>query len=175
MPADAPGIVITQHIPAAFSASFAERMDRLSAMSVRQASDGEQIVPGHAYIAPGDRHLLVSRDGARFVCRLSDGPAVNRHRPSVDVLFRSVAQCAGPNAVGVLLTGMGDDGARGLKEMRAAGAPTLAQDEASSVVWGMPGRAFAIGAVDALVPLEQVAHGILRRLAGRGEHETGAA
>ena len=108
-------------------------------MAVCEAQDGQQILPGHAYIAPGDRHLLVERDGARYRCRLSDGPHVNRHRPSVDVMFRSVAQNVGPNAVGVLLTGMGDDGARGLKEMLEAGAGTIAQDEASSVVWGMPG------------------------------------
>ena len=131
MPPDAPAIVISQHIPAAFSKPFAERMNRSSAMAVCEAQDGQQILPGHAYIAPGDRHLLVERDGARYLCRLSNGPHVNRHRPSVDVMFRSVAQNVGPNAVGVMLTGMGDDGARGLKEMMEAGAGTIAQDEAS--------------------------------------------
>ncbi len=165
LPADAPGIVITQHIPAEFSGPFARRMDGLCALSVCEASDGQQILPGHAYIAPGGRHLLVQRSGARYVCSLNDGPPVNRHRPSVDVLFRSVAQSAGLNAVGVLLTGMGDDGALGLKEMLEAGAPTLAQDEASSVVWGMPGRAWAIGAVRQLLPLGGIAAGIIEQTA----------
>ena len=170
LPADAPGIVITQHIPAEFSGPFARRMDGLCALSVCEASDGQQILPGHAYIAPGGRHLLVQRSGARYLCSLSDGPPVNRHRPSVDVLFRSVAQSAGLNAIGVLLTGMGDDGAQGLKEMLEAGAPTLAQDEASSVVWGMPGRAWAIGAAQELLPLGAVAAGILERAA---RHQSG--
>ena len=133
-------MVIAQHIPAAFSAPFARRMDSVCALSVCEPHDGQYIMPGHVYIAPGGRHLLVERDGARYRCRLNDGPPVNRHCPSVDVLFRSVAQQVGPNAVGVILTGMGDDGARGLKEMHDAGAPTVAQDEATSVVWGMPGR-----------------------------------
>ena len=167
LPADAPGIVITQHIPAEFSGPFARRMDSLCALAVCEASDGQQILPGHVYIAPGGRHLLVQRSGARYHCSLSDGPAVNRHRPSVDVLFRSVAQSAGPNAIGVLLTGMGDDGAQGLKEMREAGATTLAQDEASSVVWGMPGRAWAIGAAQELLPLGAVAAGLLERICRR--------
>lgn len=174
MPADAPGIVITQHIPAEFSAPFARRMDGLCAISVCEAGDGQQILPGHAYIAPGGRHLFVERNGARYVCRLSDGPPVNRHRPSVDVLFRSVAQAAGVNAVGVLLTGMGDDGAQGLKEMLAAGAATLAQDEASSVVWGMPGRAWQIGAAERLLPLREIANGILERIAQRQRDTHGA-
>ena len=141
MPPDAPGIVIAQHIPKAFSTPFAERMNRSCPMTVFEAQDGQQIMPGHAYIAPGDRHLLVVRSGARWICRLDDGSPVNRHKPSVDVLFRSVAQQAGYNAIGVLLTGMGKDGAQGLKEMREAGSPTIAQDEATSVVWGMPGEA----------------------------------
>lgn len=157
MPADSPGIVITQHIPPKFSTSFALRMNSISAMTVYEAEDGMQIVPGHAYIAPGDRHLIVERSGARYYCRLNDGPPVNRHKPSVDVLFRSVAQCVGPNAIGVILTGMGDDGARGLLEMKQAGAPTLAQDEASSVVWGMPGEAVKLGAADAQFPLIKIA------------------
>jgi two-component system chemotaxis response regulator CheB len=117
MPLNCPGIVITQHIPEAFSGPFARRMDSVAAISVCEAQDGQQVIPGHAYIAPGDRHLMLVRDGARYVCRLNDGPPVNRHRPSVDVLFRSVAENVGLNAVGVILTGMGDDGARGLKEM----------------------------------------------------------
>jgi len=159
MPPDAPAIVISQHIPAAFSKPFAERLDKTCAMKVFHAADGQQIVPGHVYVAPGDHHLLVERDGARYICRLSDGPAVNRHRPSVDVMFRSVAQKVGPNAIGVILTGMGDDGARGMKEMLEAGAHTVAQDEASSVVWGMPGSAVKLGAaerVDSLTHIPQV-------------------
>jgi two-component system chemotaxis response regulator CheB len=161
MPPDAPAIVISQHIPAAFSKSFAERMNRCSAMAVCEAQDGQQILPGHVYIAPGDRHLLVERDGARYLCRLSDGAHVNRHRPSVDVMFRSVAQHVGPNAVGVLLTGMGDDGARGLKEMMDRGAGTIAQDEASSVVWGMPGTAVRLGAAMHVLPLQHIAVQVL--------------
>ena len=161
MPADAPAIVITQHIPAMFSGPFAARMDRSSAMSVCEARDGQQIVPGHAYIAPGDRHLEVTRDGARYVCKLTDAPHENRHRPSVDVLFRSVARYAGANAVGAILTGMGDDGARGLLEMRKTGAPTLVQDEASSVVWGMPGAAYRMGATDRTFPLDLIAAELL--------------
>lgn len=156
LPPDAPAIVISQHIPAAFSASFAERLNKAAAMAVREAQDGEYILPGHAYVSPGDRHLLVERDGARYRCRLSDGPPVNRHRPSVDVMFRSVAQKVGPNAIGVILTGMGDDGARGLKEMRDAGAPTVAQDEATSVVWGMPGSAVKLGAAERVEPLHHL-------------------
>ena len=165
LPPDAPAIVISQHIPAAFSKPFAERMDRSSAMSVCQASDGQYILPGHVYIAPGDHHLLVERDGARYRCRLSNGPPVNRHRPSVDVMFRSVAQNVGPNALGVILTGMGDDGARGLKEMLEAGASTIAQDEASSVVWGMPGAAFKMGAAEQVLSLQRIPAELLRLLA----------
>ncbi len=161
LPADAPAVVISQHIPAAFSKPFAERMNRCSAMSVCEAQDGQYILPGHVYIAPGDRHLLVERDGARYRCRLNDGPPVNRHRPSVDVMFRSVAQKVGPNATGVILTGMGDDGARGLKEMLEAGAMTIAQDEASSVVWGMPGTAVKIGAAQHVLPLHRIADAVL--------------
>jgi len=157
MPADAPGMVISQHIPEAFSAPFARRMNDVSAMTVRQAEDGDQILPGHAFIAPGNRHLLVERDGARYICRLSDGPPVNRHRPSVDVMFRSVAQNVGFNAIGVILTGMGDDGARGMRELHEVGAPTVAQDEKTSVVWGMPGEAVRHGGVDFILPLEAVA------------------
>ena len=160
LPADTPGTVITQHIPAAFSAPFAKRMNGLSAMTVCEASDGQQIVTGHVYIAPGDRHLIVERDGARFVCRLHDGPEVNRHKPSVDVMFRSIAQNVGSNAISVILTGMGNDGAEGMKEMKEAGAPTIAQDEKSSVVWGMPGEAVKLGCVDSIVSLSKVAAAI---------------
>ena len=163
LPPDAPAIVISQHIPAAFSKPFAERMNQCSAMAVCEAQDGQYILPGHVYIAPGDRHLLVERDGARYRCRLNDGPHVNRHRPSVDVMFRSVAQNVGPNATGVILTGMGDDGARGLKEMAEAGAHTIAQDEASSVVWGMPGTAVRMGAAHQVLPLHRVPDEILNR------------
>jgi two-component system chemotaxis response regulator CheB len=157
MPADAPAIVISQHIPAAFSKPFAERMNRTSAMSVCEIQDGQYILPGHVYIAPGDRHLLVERDGARYRCRLNDGPPVNRHRPSVDVMFRSVAQNVGPNATGVILTGMGDDGARGLLEMHQAGSATSAEDESTAVVYGMPKEAIARGGVDVIVPLPKIA------------------
>ncbi len=157
MPAAAPAIVITQHIPAAFSAPFAARMDRLSAMQVCEASEGALIRPGHVYIAPGDRHLLVKQNGKQFCCHLNDGPPVNRHKPSVDVLFRSVAQQVGPGALGVLLTGMGTDGAEGLLEMRQTGAPTLIQDSRTAVVWGMPGAAAKLGAADEELPLPKIA------------------
>jgi two-component system chemotaxis response regulator CheB len=161
MPPDSPGIVIAQHIPEAFSGSFANRMDSVTALTVREASDGEQVLPGHAYIAPGNRHLLLERSGARYLCRLNDGPPVNRHRPSVDVLFRSVAQYAGSNAVGAILTGMGADGAQGLLELRQAGAFTAAQDEATSVVWGMPGEAVKRGAAAEVLPLGHIAAALL--------------
>lgn len=161
MPADAPAVVITQHLPASFSAAFAERLDRHSAMAVREASDGEAILPGHAYIPKGGQHLRVIGDGARWRCRIDDGPAVNRHKPAVDVLFHSVAQTAGANAIGAILTGMGDDGARGLLAMRQAGARTLIQDEATAVVWGMPGAAHKLGAAEEIVPLERIAERLL--------------
>ncbi len=161
LPADTPGIVISQHIPKAFSGAFALRMDASSVLNVCEARDGQPILAGHAYIAPGDQHLLVVRDGARYQCRLSDGDLVNRHRPSVDVMFRSVAQSAGRNSIGVILTGMGRDGAEGLKEMREAGASTIAQDENTSVVWGMPGAAWQIGAAQSLHPLAQIADRIV--------------
>jgi two-component system chemotaxis response regulator CheB len=161
MPADSPGMVITQHMPEAFTASFAQRIDSLSPMVVGEAKDGEQILQGHAYIAPGNHHLLVSRSGARYLCRISDGPPVNRHRPSVDVMFRSVADCAGPNAIGVILTGMGDDGAQGMKEMHDVGIPTLAQDEKTSVVWGMPGSAVKLGGVDDILPIDKISGRIM--------------
>jgi two-component system chemotaxis response regulator CheB len=156
LPADTPGIVIAQHIPKAFSTPFARRMDACCQMTVYEAEDGQQILPGHVYIAPGDRHLLLVRDGARYVCKLDDGPPVNRHKPSVDVLFRSVAQQAGRNAIGVILTGMGKDGASGLKEMRDAGSPTIAQDEATSVVWGMPREAITLGGAVQVLPLQDI-------------------
>src|ERR1700692_3731198 len=157
LPADMPGIVIVQHIPKAFSGPFAIRMNASSLLNVCEARDRQPILAGHVYIAPGGQHLLVVRDGARYQCRLSDGDMVNRHRPSVDVLFRSVAQSAGRNSIGVMLTGMGRDGAEGMKEMRDAGAATIAQDENTSVVWGMPGAARQIDAVQSLHPLPQLA------------------
>lgn len=161
MPADAPGVVVCQHIPAAFSGPFAERMDRESPMTVAEARHGQQILPGHVLIAPGSHHLVVVRDGSRYVCHLSDAPPVNRHRPSVDVMFRSIADNVGPNAIGLLLTGMGSDGAAGLKAMQVAGGVTIAQDEASSIVWGMPGEAVRIGAADYVVGLDDLPEAIL--------------
>jgi two-component system chemotaxis response regulator CheB len=157
MAPDTPGILIAQHIPKSFSGPFTKRMNASCAMTVIEAEDGQQVLPGHVYIAPGDQHLLLARDGTRYVCRLDNGAPVNRHKPSVDVLFRSVAQCAGRNAIGVLLTGMGKDGARGMKEMLEAGSRTIAQDEATSVVWGMPGEAVALGAAEHVVGLPDVA------------------
>ncbi|HIJ21899.1 MAG: chemotaxis response regulator protein-glutamate methylesterase [Gammaproteobacteria bacterium] len=160
LPPGMPGVVIVQHIPAAFSRPFAERMNLASPMNVMQAEDGQQIIPGHVYIAPGDRHLIVVRDGARYICRLNDGELVNRHKPSVDVLFRSMAENVGPNGVGVILTGMGGDGALGLKEMLDVNAQTIAQDERTSVVWGMPGEAVKAGGAKQVLPLNEVAEAI---------------
>lgn len=157
LPENAPPILITQHIPAVFSRSFAERMDRMSALTVSEARDGEEVRDGHAYIAPGDRHLAVAVAAGRHICRVYSGRAVNRHRPSVDVLFHSIARHVGPDAIGVLLTGMGEDGARGLKAMRDAGALTLVQDEATSVVWGMPRTAWERGAAGYVLPLHEIA------------------
>ena len=162
MPPDAPPVLITQHIPAAFSGPFAARMDQCSAMRVAEARDGQPIQPGHAYVAPGGQHLLVFWDGARHVCRLHDGPPVNRHKPSVDVLFRSLAASAGAATVAVLLTGMGDDGARGLLELKQGGAATVVQDEESSVVWGMPGAAWKLGAASEMLPLDHIASRLLQ-------------
>lgn len=175
MPPDAPGIVVSQHIPAAFSRPFAERMNGYSQMTVSQAEHGQLIMPGHAYIAPGDRHLVVERDGARYRCHLSDGLPVNHHKPSVDVMFRSVANNVGPNAIGVMLTGMGADGAQGMLEMREAGGRNLAQDENTSVVWGMPGSAVRIGAVDLVVPLLAVADTVLHWLLQRETRDAATA
>ncbi len=161
LPHDSPGVVISQHIPPLFSASFAARMNDTSALTVCEAQDGQQILNGHAYIAPGSQHLKVERNGARFVCRLDDGPAVNRHKPSVDVMFDSIAENVGTNAVGVILTGMGHDGAEGLKKMHDLGVPTIAQDEKTSIVWGMPGSAVDLGAVDTILPLDKIAGKII--------------
>jgi len=157
LPPDAPPVVLAQHIPGAFSAAFAQRLDAASPMHVCQAEHGMPITPGHAYVAPGGLHLRVERDGARWRCALGEDEPVNRHRPSVDVLFDSVARAAGRNGIGALLTGMGNDGASGLLAMREAGAATFAQDEASSVVWGMPGSAVRLGAVQGVLPLDRIA------------------
>ena len=162
LPPDAPGIVITQHIPAGFSQAFAERMDRSTALRVKEAEDGDIVMPGHVFVAPGtDYHLRLDRDGARYVCRLDAQGPVNRHRPSVDVLFESAAQSAGANTVAALLTGMGDDGARGLLALREAGAHTIAQDEATSLVWGMPGEAVQRDAAVQVLPLGRIAAALL--------------
>lgn len=161
LPENAPAIVITQHIPAAFSLPFANRMNSVSQMTVHHAEDGMEIHPGHVYIAPGDKHLIIAKSGTRLVCRLDDGEPVNRHKPAVDVMFRSVLQVVGSKAIGVLLTGMGADGAVGLKELKSSGVPTIAQDEKTSVVWGMPGEAYKIGAVNYVLPLENVASKIM--------------
>jgi two-component system chemotaxis response regulator CheB len=160
-PANGPGTIVTQHMPEMFTRAFAERLDGLVRPEVREAADGDSVAPGVVLIAPGNRHLLLRRSGARYFVQVRDGPRVNRHRPSVDVMFRSVAQTAGSNAVGLILTGMGGDGAKGLLEMKGAGARTFAQDEASCVVYGMPKVAVELGAVDAVLPLGELAAGIL--------------
>src|SRR5690606_16348979 len=157
LPPDAPGVVIAQHIPPAFSEPFARRVDKLAAITVKEAEHGETVLPGHAYVAPGGRHLRVARSGGRYVLHVGDDDPVNHHRPSVDVLFTSLAEAAGPNAVAALLTGMGTDGARGRLALREAGARTFAQDQATSVVWGMPGEAMRIGAAERAVPLSELA------------------
>ena len=161
LPAVCPGIVIVQHMPEKFTALFADRLNTLCQLEVREARDGDRVLPGLALIAPGGRHMMLRRSGAQYMVEVVDGPLVNRHKPSVDVLFRSVAQVAGRNALGIIMTGMGDDGALGLREMHNAGARTLAQDEASCVVYGMPKEAVKLGGVDRIVPLERVAHEIL--------------
>ncbi len=161
LPDNCPGIVISQHIPGAFSAAFAERLDQKTTLAVCEAADGQPILPGHAYLAPGGRHLRVVRNGSGYRCRLDDGPEVNRHKPSVEVLFKSVADNVGAGAIGILLTGMGDDGAEAMGLIRAAGAYTLAQDEATSVVWGMPGEAVRRGHADAILPLGEIAEKIV--------------
>jgi len=161
LPAEVPGIVITQHIPATFSTSFARRLDEYSNLRVREARNGAPILPGHVYLAPGDQHLMVKRTGAKYVCELNDGPEINRHKPSVDVLFRSVAQSAGPNVMGIMLTGMGADGAQGMLEMKEAGAFNVAQDEKTSVVWGMPGAAVKLNAAEKVLPLGKIATEII--------------
>jgi two-component system chemotaxis response regulator CheB len=162
-----PGLVIVQHMPEKFTAAFADRLNSICQIEVREAKHGDRVMPGRALIAPGGRHMMLKRSGAQYHVDVVDGPAVNRHRPSVDVLFRSVARCAGGNALGVIMTGMGDDGARGMKEMRDAGAATLAQDEASCVVYGMPKEAVKLGGVQKSVPLGAIAQEVGRYGGGR--------
>jgi two-component system chemotaxis response regulator CheB len=162
LPPDAPGVAIVQHMPEAFTAQFARRLDELCRIEVKEAEQGDRLVPGRALVAPGNRHLCIRRSGALYLADVVDGPPVNLHRPSVDVLFRSAARACGPNALGVILTGMGDDGAEGMAELKEAGARTVAQDEATSVVFGMPREAIARGAVDEVLPLPRIAPALLR-------------
>ena len=161
LPADTPGIVIVQHMPELFTRAFANRLDGLCAITVKEAETNDSVIRGRALIAPGNHHLLLKRSGARYYVEVKDGPLVCRHRPSVDVLFRSAARYAGRNAVGVILTGMGDDGARGMLEMKQAGATTVAQDEATCIVFGMPKEAIKMGGVDKVMPLQNIASAIL--------------
>jgi len=168
LPPDSPAVLITQHMPPGFTRSFAQRLDSLCRIGVSEAVDGERVLPGHAYIAPGDRHLRLARSGANYLVALDDGPPVNRHRPSVEVLFRSAAQLAGPNALGVMLTGMGKDGAAAMLEMKQAGAFNLAQDESSCIVFGMPKEAIAAGAVDEVLPVTHIAGRLLDKLGELG-------
>ena len=166
LPRVTPGIVIVQHMPEKFTAEFANRLNSLCQITVKEAQNNDRVVPGCALIAPGGRHMLLRRTGAQYFVEVLDGPLVNRHRPSVDVLFRSVAKCAGANALGVIMTGMGDDGAAGLAEMRKTGAHTLAQDEESCVVYGMPKEAIKRGGVERSVPLGAIAREIMAQLSG---------
>jgi two-component system chemotaxis response regulator CheB len=163
LPPDAPGMVIVQHMPEVFTRAFANRLDTLCQISVKEAESNDTVLRGRALIAPGNHHALLKRSGARYYVDIKDGPLVCRHRPSVDVLFRSAARYAGKNAVAVIMTGMGDDGARGMLEMKEAGAATIAQDEATSVVFGMPNEAIKLGAVDEILPLKAIAKAILTR------------
>lgn len=160
-PADTPAVVITQHLPAAFSESFAKHINLVTEMKTCIPKHGQAVEDGHIYLAPGDRHMKVMRDGSRFAIHLYDGDPVNRHKPAVDVMFGSLARSAGANAIAVLLTGMGADGAKGMKEMHDAGAKTMIQDERTSVVWGMPGAAFKLGCVDYVLPLDGIANKVL--------------
>jgi len=162
MPLDAPAIVIVQHMPEAFTARFAERLDTICGITVKEAADNDTVIRGQALIAPGNKHLLLRRSGARYFVEVREGPLVSRHRPSVDVLFRSAARYGGRNVVGVIMTGMGDDGAKGMMEMKQAGAFNIAQDEASCVVFGMPAEAIKLGAVDRVLPLDSIAGEVVR-------------
>jgi two-component system chemotaxis response regulator CheB len=165
LPVASPGIVIVQHMPEKFTEAFARRLNGLCEVEVKEAVDGDAVLRGRALIAPGNRHMLLQRSGARYYVTVKDGPLVSRHRPSVDVLFRSAAHSVGANGVGIIMTGMGDDGAHGLLEMKQVGALTVAQDEATSVVFGMPKEAIALGAADKVLPLDRLAAEIVR--AGR--------
>jgi two-component system chemotaxis response regulator CheB len=162
LPVDSPGIVIVQHMPEKFTASFAARLNELCAVTVKEAVDGDSVIRGQVLIAPGNKHTLLKRSGARYFVEVKDGPLVSRHRPSVDVLFRSAARYAGKNCVGVIMTGMGDDGARGMQEMKEAGALNIAQDEASCVVFGMPAEAIKHGGVSKVLPLSIIADEVVR-------------
>ena len=164
LPADSPGVVITQHMPPGFTRNYAARLDSLCKISVKEATDGERILPGHAYIAPGGLHLSVERSGANYIARVQDGDPVNRHKPSVEVLFKSAARVVGPHALGIMLTGMGADGAKAMREMKDAGAYCVAQNEATCVVFGMPREAIAAGAVQEVLPLTQIAQHVLDHL-----------
>ncbi len=169
LPLDSPGILITQHMPPGFTKAFAGRMDGLCNITVKEAQGGERILPGYAYIAPGDKHLVLARSGANYVTRLEDGPPVSRHKPSVDVLFHSAAENAGKNAVGIIMTGMGKDGAEGMAKMKAAGAYNFAQNEESCVVYGMPKEAIAYGGVHEAVHLNDLANTVLQHLSQNSE------
>lgn len=169
MPADAPAIVITQHMPAGFTTSFAARLNGLCQITVKEASHGERILPGHAYIAPGGYQFSIARSGANYVAVVDDGPPVNRHKPSVEVLFKSAASIVGPNAYGIMLTGMGNDGAAAMKEMKDAGSYNYVQDEASCIVFGMPREAIVHGAADEVLPLTQIAPALLTKLRGSSD------
>jgi two-component system chemotaxis response regulator CheB len=162
LPRNAPGIVVVQHMPEQFTAAFAQRLDSVCQVKVKEAENNDRVMPGLVLIANGGKHMLLRRSGAQYRVELKDGPLVSRHRPSVDVLFRSVANSAGPNAVGIIMTGMGDDGAHGLKEMKEAGAPTFGQDERTCVVYGMPKEAYKLGAVDKEVPLDEIPNVIMK-------------
>jgi len=162
MPLDAPGIVVVQHMPEHFTTAFARRLNGLCEITVKEAADRDPVLKGHALIAPGNRHVLLKRSGAKYLVQVKDGPLVSRHRPSVDVLFRSAARYAGNNAIGVIMTGMGDDGARGMQEMHETGAFTIAQDEASCVVYGMPKEAVKRGGVDQILPLNRIAGDVIQ-------------
>jgi two-component system chemotaxis response regulator CheB len=166
LPENAPGMVIVQHMPEHFTRAFADRLNQLCAVEVKEAENGDSVIPGRVLIAPGAYHMMLRKVGARYVVEVKDGPLISRHRPSVDVLFKSVARAAGKNAVGILLTGMGRDGAEGMKEMHGAGALTIAQDEASCVVFGMPKEAIALGAVNFILPLREIPRKLLALAAG---------
>ncbi|NJM32277.1 MAG: chemotaxis response regulator protein-glutamate methylesterase [Limnobacter sp.] len=168
LPSDCPAILITQHMPAGFTKSFADRLNTVCAMTVKEAQEGERVLPGHVYIAPGDKHLLLAKNGANYVCRLKDGETVNRHKPSVEVLFNSGTQAGAKNIIGIMLTGMGKDGAQAMADMKKAGSHNICQDEASCVVFGMPREAIALGAADQIMPLEKIASALISHLSKIG-------